>query len=75
MCPDNGDDRLSQCTFENAPFSATCAGTTAGIMFLAFIMDVIVWHKANRIDIDPESRARSADYTKTQPSITPESSV
>lgn len=24
-------------------------------MFLAFIMDVIVWHKAHRIDIDPES--------------------
>lgn len=24
-------------------------------MFLAFIVDVIVWHKAHRIDIDPES--------------------
>lgn len=44
-------------------------------MFLAFLMDVVVWHKANRIDIDPESRAKSDDDTNQQPSITPESSV
>lgn len=26
-------------------------------MGLAFLMDLIVWYKANRIDIDPESGA------------------
>lgn len=50
-------------------------GTTAGIMFLAFIMDVVVWHKANRIDIDPGSKARSDEYINQQPSITQELSV
>ncbi|XP_067645315.1 solute carrier organic anion transporter family member 74D isoform X2 [Eurosta solidaginis] len=29
-------------------------GITAGIMFLAFIMDLVVWSKAHRIDITPE---------------------
>ncbi|KAM7355163.1 organic anion transporting polypeptide 74D isoform 1-T1 [Cochliomyia hominivorax] len=29
-------------------------GITAGIMFLAFIMDLVVWSKAHRIDIAPE---------------------
>ena len=29
-------------------------------MGLAFLMDLIVWYKANRIDIDPESGASSA---------------
>lgn len=44
-------------------------------MFLAFIMDVVVWHKANRIDIDPESKARSDECINQQPSITQELSV
>lgn len=34
-------------------------------MFLAFIMDVIVWSKANRIDIDPESKA-AGDQQQTE---------
>lgn len=29
-------------------------GITASIMFLAFIMDIVVWCKAHRIDIDPD---------------------
>ncbi|XP_017490148.1 PREDICTED: solute carrier organic anion transporter family member 1A4-like [Rhagoletis zephyria] len=29
-------------------------GITAGIMFLAFLMDLVVWSKAHRIDITPE---------------------
>lgn len=32
-------------------------GITAGIMFLAFLMDLIVWSKAHRIDITPEEEA------------------
>ncbi|XP_037817048.1 solute carrier organic anion transporter family member 74D [Lucilia sericata] len=32
-------------------------GITAGIMFLAFIMDLVVWSKAHRIDIAPEENA------------------
>lgn len=44
-------------------------------MFLAFIMDLVVWHKANRIDIDPESKLGEDEYSKEKPTITPESSV
>ncbi|XP_001983980.3 solute carrier organic anion transporter family member 74D, partial [Drosophila grimshawi] len=29
-------------------------GITAGIMFLAFLMDLVVWRKAHRIDIAPD---------------------
>lgn len=43
-------------------------------MFLAFIMDVVVWHKANRIDIDPESKPKT-DSENEKPATTPESSV
>lgn len=34
-------------------------GITAGIMFLAFIMDLVVWSKAHRIDITPEDNDES----------------
>lgn len=46
-------------------------------MFLAFIMDTIVWHKAHRIDIDPGSKQPQldADCDKEKPAIVPESSV
>lgn len=44
-------------------------------MFLAFIMDVVVWHKANRIDIDPGSKEKTDDFDNEKPTITPESSV
>lgn len=46
-------------------------------MFLAFIMDTIVWHKAHRIDIDPESKHIPSDIDgdKEKPTIAPESSV
>lgn len=29
------------------------AGLSAGLMFLAFIMDMLVWSKAGRIDMNP----------------------
>lgn len=51
------------------------SGTTSGIMFLAFVMDVVVWHKANRIDIDPESKGKEDEFSKEKPIDTPESSV
>lgn len=51
------------------------AGTTSGIMFLAFIMDVVVWFKANRIYIDPESKVNEADCSMEKPTITPESTM
>lgn len=42
------------------------SGTTSGIMLCAFIMDLVVWHKAHRIDIDPESSTSSdVDYEKS----------
>lgn len=46
-------------------------------MFLAFIMDTIVWHKAHRIDIDPESKQTpsEAGCDKDKPAVVPESSV
>lgn len=44
-------------------------------MFLAFIMDVVVWYKANRIDIDPESKDKPGEIENKKPEITPESSV
>lgn len=30
------------------------SGTTGGIMGLAFLVDLVVWYKASRIDINPE---------------------
>lgn len=35
---------------------STITGTTSVIMFFAFIMDLVVWHKSHRIDIDPERK-------------------
>lgn len=33
-------------------------------MLLAFVMDVVVWKKAHRIDIDPESNTSETDFEK-----------
>lgn len=50
-------------------------GATSGIMFLAFIMDLVVWKKADRIDIDPENASTSeTEYEKAETSA-PESTV
>lgn len=49
-------------------------GTTSGIMVLAFIMDLVVWHKAHRIDIDPESSNSDAEVEKTI-AIVPDTTV
>ncbi|XP_031619766.1 solute carrier organic anion transporter family member 74D isoform X2 [Contarinia nasturtii] len=69
-------DKQGACSLYNPDsFRHFFLGTTSGIMFLAFIMDVVVWHKANRIDIDPESKDKEDDYSKEKPTITPESSV
>jgi hypothetical protein len=38
-------------------------GITSLLMGLAFVMDVIVWYKANRIDIDPESSTPTKTIT------------
>lgn len=42
-------------------------------MFLAFIMDLVVWQKAHRIDIDPESNVSENNFEKTV--TVPESTV
>lgn len=42
-------------------------------MCLAFIMDLVVWRKAHRIDIDPESSSSETDYDK--PTTVPDTSV
>jgi hypothetical protein len=45
-------------------------------MALAFIMDLVVWHKAHRIDIDPESSTTSSETDFEKPiTVEPESSV
>ncbi|KAL7734099.1 hypothetical protein ACLKA6_011781 [Drosophila palustris] len=36
-------------------------GITAGIMFLAFLMDLVVWRKAHRIDIAPDQQEGATD--------------
>ncbi|XP_002026513.2 solute carrier organic anion transporter family member 3A1 [Drosophila persimilis] len=54
-------------------------GITAGIMFLAFLMDLVVWRKAHRIDIAPEdpqegaaaANGRSLDVSESKQPITP----
>ncbi|KAH8342463.1 hypothetical protein KR059_008864 [Drosophila kikkawai] len=38
-------------------------GITAGIMFLAFLMDLVVWRKAHRIDIAPEDPQEGNGHT------------
>lgn len=43
-------------------------------MMLAFVMDLVVWHKAHRIDIDPESNVSETELEKTIATV-PESSV
>ncbi|XP_033157450.1 solute carrier organic anion transporter family member 74D [Drosophila mauritiana] len=54
-------------------------GITAGIMFLAFLMDLVVWRKAHRIDIAPEdpqeggpaSNGRTLEVSESKQPITP----
>lgn len=45
-------------------------------MFLAFIMDMVVWKKADRIDIDPENNSSTSEteYEKAE-TTAPESTV
>uniref|UniRef100_A0A1A9WTI7 Solute carrier organic anion transporter family member n=1 Tax=Glossina brevipalpis TaxID=37001 RepID=A0A1A9WTI7_9MUSC len=52
-------------------------GMTAGIMFLAFIMDLVVWSKAHRIDIEPEehNENKPADVDNKSSSSSPNTSV
>ncbi|XP_059612896.1 solute carrier organic anion transporter family member 74D [Phlebotomus argentipes] len=42
-------------------------GATAGIMALAFLMDLVVWKKAHRIDIDPGSNSETDQEKSTVP--------
>lgn len=48
------------------------SGTTSGFMLLAFIVDLVVWRKADCIDIDPGSSSET-ECEKT--TVVPESSV
>ncbi|EDW69299.1 solute carrier organic anion transporter family member 74D [Drosophila virilis] len=41
-------------------------GITAGIMFLAFLMDLVVWRKAHRIDIAPDQPEGAAHAPATR---------
>lgn len=53
-------------------------GITATIMFLAFVMDLVVWSKAHRIDITPEDNGQKkppdTDCQKQMPA-SPDNSV
>lgn len=46
-------------------------GTTSGIMLLAFVMDLVVWHKAHRIDFDPDSNVSENELEKPITIIVP----
>lgn len=48
---------------------------TAGIMFLAFIMDLVVWSKAHRIDIEPEEHNENKSADVDNKSSSPNTSV
>ncbi|XP_037931515.1 solute carrier organic anion transporter family member 74D [Teleopsis dalmanni] len=51
-------------------------GITAGIMFLAFIMDLVVWSKAHRIDIAPEDNGtKNVDTDCNKSMVTPDTTV
>uniref|UniRef100_A0A1A9UJ78 Solute carrier organic anion transporter family member n=1 Tax=Glossina austeni TaxID=7395 RepID=A0A1A9UJ78_GLOAU len=50
-------------------------GMTAGIMFLAFIMDLVVWSKAHRIDIEPEEHNENKSADIDNKSSSPNTSV
>ncbi|EDW18636.1 uncharacterized protein Dmoj_GI13341, isoform E [Drosophila mojavensis] len=41
-------------------------GITAGIMFLAFLMDLVVWRKAHLIDIAPDQQDGTTNATATR---------
>lgn len=57
------------------------SGITAGIMFLAFIMDLVVWSKAHRIDITPEDgsephgKQTAAETESKKSMVAPDTSV
>ncbi|XP_023936005.1 solute carrier organic anion transporter family member 74D isoform X2 [Bicyclus anynana] len=46
-------------------------GLSAGLMFLAFIMDMLVWSKAGRIDMNPADKTPDVTPLPTAPSDTP----
>ncbi|XP_055844651.1 solute carrier organic anion transporter family member 74D [Episyrphus balteatus] len=50
-------------------------GITAGIMFLAFLMDLVVWSKAHRIDITPEEEEGKTDPESVKPITAPDTTV
>lgn len=50
-------------------------GITAGIMFLAFLMDLVVWSKAHRIDITPEEEEAKSDPECVKPITAPDTTV
>ncbi|XP_065358800.1 solute carrier organic anion transporter family member 74D [Calliphora vicina] len=64
--------------YDSETFRHYFLGITAGIMFLAFIMDLVVWSKAHRIDIAPEENGekKSPESECQKPmSASPDTSV
>ncbi|CAH0592197.1 unnamed protein product [Chrysodeixis includens] len=47
-------------SYDNDSFRHLYLGLSAGLMFLAFIMDLLVWSKAGRIDMNPAEGAPPA---------------
>ncbi|EDV40488.1 uncharacterized protein Dana_GF10537, isoform C [Drosophila ananassae] len=66
--------------YDTDTFRQYFLGITAGIMFLAFLMDLVVWRKAHRIDIAPEDpqegqgatgNGRSLEVSESKQPISP----
>ncbi|GBP29069.1 Solute carrier organic anion transporter family member 5A1 [Eumeta japonica] len=67
-------DVLGACAFyDNDRFRHLYLGLSASLMFLAFIMDMLVWSKAGRIDMNPAEREYSPDAAPLAPSAPPAS--
>ncbi|KAL5293208.1 hypothetical protein ACFFRR_011777 [Megaselia abdita] len=55
-------DKFGSCiVYDDDLFRKYFLGITAGIMFLALIMDLVVWKKAIRIDIAPQENEKSPE--------------
>ncbi|KAL0901901.1 hypothetical protein ABMA27_007050 [Loxostege sticticalis] len=54
-------------SYDSDSFRHFYLGLSAGIMFLAFIMDVMVWRRAGRIDMNPEDEPEAAPQLTDAP--------
>ncbi|VVC95895.1 solute carrier organic anion transporter family member 74D isoform X2 [Leptidea sinapis] len=59
---------LGSCaSYDNDDLRHFFLGLSAGLMFLAFIMDMLVWSRAGRIDMNPAERPDSGPLNQPSP--------